>query len=155
LDVMTGGLVLLAKDARALAVAEDAFARHALAKGYRALVRGCPTPKEAILTAYLRKDAERARVRVLDRAAEGTVPIETRYRVVEAGEEISRVEIGLITGRTHQIRAHMAHIGHPILGDDKYGDRAFNRDHGARRQKLWATRLVLWDGRAFEVEEGF
>ena len=155
LDVMTGGLLLLAKDTESLAVAEDAFARHRLTKQYRALVRGCPDPREATLTAYIIKDAEGARVRVFDRPAPGSLPVETRYRVVDADEQISRIEISLITGRTHQIRAHMAHIGHPILGDDKYGDRAFNRAHGAKRQMLWATRLVLWDGRTFEVREGF
>jgi len=57
--------------------------------------------------------------------------------------------------QTHQIRAHLAHIGHPILGDDKYGDHAFNRAHGARGQRLWATRLTLWDGRTFSVREPF
>jgi Pseudouridylate synthases, 23S RNA-specific len=154
LDVMTGGLLLLAKTEQALSVAEDAFANHALTKTYRALVRGCPAPREATLTAYLRKDADRATVRIFDRPAPGSLPIETRYRVLAAGE-VSRVEIDLVTGRTHQIRAHLAHIGHPVLGDDKYGDRAFNRTHGARRQRLWATRLVLWDGRAFETQEPF
>ncbi len=73
-----------------------------------------------------------------------------------------------MTGRTHQIRAHLAHIGHPILGDDKYGDRALNRRLGLRRQQLWATRLVftrvarwlIWTARRFrwivrfDAEEG-
>ncbi|MFQ9446831.1 MAG: hypothetical protein ACLR4A_05275 [Christensenellales bacterium] len=53
----------------------------------------------------------------------------------------------LMTGRTHQIRAHLAHIGHPILGDDKYGDRALNRQLGLRRQQLWATPACFPCGR--------
>lgn len=155
LDVMTGGLTLLAKTEAALKDAEEAFAARLVRKVYRAQVRGCPEPKEAALHAYLRKDAGAATVRVTDRPQPGALPIETRYRVVTPGGDISRVEIDLITGRTHQIRAHMASIGHPILGDDKYGDRALNRAHGARRQRLWAVGLTLWDGRAFSVEEPF
>ncbi len=155
LDVMTGGLVLLARNGQALSVAEEAFAAHTVKKTYRALVRGCPEPREATLTAYLIKDAGAAKVRVLDRPAPGARTIQTAYRVIDPNPEISRVEVQLLTGRTHQIRAHMAHIGHPILGDDKYGDRALNRAHGAKRQVLWSTRLMLWDGREVEVKEGF
>ena len=155
LDVMTGGLTLLAKGEEALFAAERAFKARELKKTYRALVRGCPSPREAALCGYLRKDEKAARVAVLDRPAPGALPIETRYRVIEEGEGVSRLEVDLITGRTHQIRAHLAHIGHPILGDDKYGDRAFNRVHGARGQRLWATRLTLWDGRTFSVREPF
>ena len=72
----------------------------------------------------------------------------------------ARLEVELITGRTHQIRAHLAHIGHPILGDDKYGDRMLNRQLGVKRQQLWATRLVFQaegalaylNGRSFSVK---
>ena len=92
--------------------------------------------------AYLRKDAEISRVAVTDYPARGALEIVTAYHVLEAGEE-SRLEVELVTGRTHQIRAHLAHIGHPILGDDKYGDRQLNRRLGLRRQQLWATRLMF------------
>ncbi len=155
LDTQTGGLLLLAKSEAALAVAEQAFKDHALTKTYRALVKGCPDPREAVLRGFLRKDVKSATVQIFDAPVSNALPIETRYRVIDADAHISRVEIGLITGRTHQIRAHMAHVGHPVLGDDKYGDWALNREQGIRRQKLWATGLVLWDGRAFSVEEGF
>ncbi len=155
LDVQTGGVLLLAKTEAALAQAERAFRNHALKKTYRALVKGCPSPQEAVLRGFLCKDAKTATVQVFDGPVPNALPIETRYRVVEADARISRVELELITGRTHQIRAHMAHIGHPVLGDDKYGDKALNRAEGIRRQRLWATRLTLWDGRFFSVEEGF
>lgn len=156
LDVQTGGLVLLAKHPTALARAEQAFANHTLQKTYQAIVRGRPEPSEAALHAFLRKNADAAKVRVFDSPVAGAVPIETRYRVLTpAGDGATLLRVDLITGRTHQIRAHLAHIGHPILGDDKYGDRAFNRTHGTRRQKLWATRLTLWDGRTFEVDPAF
>ena len=83
-----------------------------------------------------------ARVRVLDRPAAGALPIRTEYRVL-AGGDVSRLEVTLHTGRTHQIRAHLAHIGHPLLGDDKYGDRDFNREHHAKRLMLTATELTF------------
>lgn len=109
--------------------------------------------------AYLRKDAQLSRVAVTDYPARGALEIITGYRVLEPGE-YARLEVELMTGRTHQIRAHLAHIGHPILGDDKYGDRALNRRLGLRRQQLWATRLVFHaggalaylDGKAFSVD---
>ena len=109
--------------------------------------------------AYLRKDAQLSRVAVTDYPARGALEIVTGYRVIEAGE-YARLEVELMTGRTHQIRAHLAHIGYPILGDDKYGDRALNRQLGLRRQQLWATRLVFHadgalaylNGRTFTVD---
>lgn len=155
LDVQTGGLLLLARDEAALHTAEKAFAAHSLQKTYQAVVCGHPDPPGAVLHAFLRKDADMAEVRLFHTHVPGSLPIETRYRTLSAQADTALLEVDLITGRTHQIRAHLASVGHPILGDDKYGNRAFNRAHGARRQKLWATRLTLWDGRTFEVEPRF
>lgn len=155
LDAQTGGLLLLAKDTRALETAVAAFAARKVHKTYRCLARGVPSPEEATLRGFLVKDAQAAHVRVLDAPAPGALPIETRYRVLACEGELSRLEVVIPTGRTHQIRAHLAHIGHPILGDDKYGDRALNRRLGARGQRLWAVRLELWDGRVFETAEPF
>lgn len=155
LDVQTGGLLLLAKHADALAQAEAAFAEYTVSKTYQAIVRGIPDPAEAALHAYLVKDAQAAKVTIFDVPMRGALPIETRYRTITTGDDCALLEVDLITGRTHQIRAHLAHIGHPILGDDKYGDYAFNHAHHARKQRLWATRLTLWDGRTFEVPPGF
>lgn len=155
LDVQTGGLLLLAKDDAAKEAAEAAFATHTVRKTYEAVVCGVPAQERATLRAYLRKDAKRAKVTIHDAQVPGSLPIETRYEVLTAAEDTARLSVEIITGRTHQIRAHLAHIGHPILGDDKYGNRAVNRLHGARRQQLWATRLVLWDGRIFEAKPNF
>jgi len=161
LDHQTGGLLLLAKDAVTEAALREAFARRTVEKLYTCLTVGMPEPERAELCAYLRKDARAARVTVRDAPFAGAHPIRTAYRVLEAGA-VARVEVRLITGRTHQIRAHLAHIGHPILGDDKYGYRAANRAHGARAQCLWATGLTLrgsalgdLDGRSFAVEAPF
>ncbi len=142
LDHHTGGLLLVAKDDAAEAALRAAFHDHRIEKTYMCRVWGTPEPREATLRAYLRKDADAARAVVRDAPFAGALAITTRYRVVTPGEG-SLLEVGLVTGRTHQIRAHLAHIGHPIVGDDKYGDRAANKRLGVVRQQLWATRLTL------------
>ena len=159
LDVQTGGLLLFAKDDEAFESAMQAFAGRSFQKFYTCRVKGCPARSEAVMEAWLRKDAQISRVSVTDYPARGALEITTGYRVIEAGEN-ALLEVELITGRTHQIRAHLAHIGHPILGDDKYGDRLLNRQLGIRRQQLWATRLVFCaqgalsylNGRSFSVK---
>lgn len=140
LDVQTGGLLLLTKDEPAYESAYAAFTDRMFRKFYTCRVKGCPSQREAVMRAYLRKDAQLARVVVTDYPARGAQEIVTAYRVIEPGEN-ARLEVELITGRTHQIRAHLSHIGHPILGDDKYGDRKLNRQLGLRKQQLWATTL--------------
>lgn len=155
LDVMTGGLVLLARHDAALQTAIAAFAERRVQKTYRALVRGVPNPPSRTLHGYLRKDEKASKVRIFDHPAPGALSIETRFSTKEVRGDMTLLDIELITGRTHQIRAHLSHIGHPIVGDDKYGDRAFNRAHGMRRQCLWSVRLVLWDGRIVTTKEDF
>lgn len=159
LDVQTGGLLLMAKDDATFEAAFEAFHKRTIRKFYICLVKGCPTKRVATLTAWLRKDAENAYVSVTDYPTHSAKKIATAYRVLEEGT-ISRIEVELLTGRTHQIRAQLAHIGHPILGDDKYGDRVLNKRLDLRRQQLWATKLILnttgalayLDGRTFEVK---
>lgn len=159
LDVQTGGLLLFAKDDEAFESAVRAFSERSFRKFYTCRVKGCPARREAVLRAWLRKDAQISRVSVTDYPARGALEIMTGYRVLQA-EENALLEVELMTGRTHQIRAHMAHIGHPILGDDKYGDRMLNRKLAIRRQQLWATRLVFQadgalsylNGRSFSVK---
>ena len=119
----------------------NAFREHRVRKRYLALVKGTLREKHAVLKAYLKKDAASSRVRIFDRP--NGEPIVTEYRVLEEGEDRSLLEITLHTGKTHQIRAHLAHIGHPVLGDTKYGDAALNRKLHFTRQKLIAKELCF------------
>lgn len=147
LDNPTEGLILLAKTEAVQQTLQDAFRERRIHKEYTCIVRGTPEEKHAVLSHWLMKDARQARVRVLGKERPGAKSIVTEYEVLEKGE-CARLRIRLHTGRTHQIRAHMAFIGHPLLGDDQYGDRDFNRAHKCRKLMLCATRLT------FELEGG-
>lgn len=140
LDNPTEGLLLMAKDERTQLLLQQAFHDHLIHKSYTCLVAGTPKPAHAVLNAYLQKDAKHARVHVTAAQREGSKPIVTEYKVVQAGDA-ARLQIRLHTGRTHQIRAHMAFIGHPLLGDDRYGNREQSRIHKARRLMLCASEL--------------
>ena len=154
LDAGTGGVLLAGKTGEGLAGLLDAFKNHRIEKTYLCLVRGAPNPPQADRKAFLLKDAASARVRILNAPAPGALSIETRYRLLEARGDTSLLEVQLVTGRTHQIRAHLSALGYPLLGDDKYGDRAFNRAHHAAQIALWCARLRL-DGLTFESRPPF
>lgn len=140
LDNQTRGLLLLAKTSEAQAAMEEGFRQRLIHKQYLCLVKGAPKPEHQVLRGWLIKDAREARVRVLTHEAPGALTAVTEYTVLVPGE-CSLVQIDLHTGRTHQIRAQMAAMGHPLLGDDKYGDRAFNRAQKAKRLMLCAVSL--------------
>lgn len=150
LDAGTGGAVLCALTEEMHAALLGAFKLREVHKRYLAVVRGCPSPRAAKLSGYLMKDAQSATVRVLDRPGPGRQSIETRYSALvpalAVAPELALVEVEPITGRTHQIRAHMAHIGHPLLGDDKYGDRALNHRLGIQSPQLWCASLRIESG---------
>ena len=138
LDQNTGGLVLFAKDEEAYEAIFAAMKERTIRKFYRCIVAGAPCPREATVRAFLKKDAQAAYVTVFDIEREGAKEIITAYKTLRAGA-LSMLEVELITGRTHQIRAHLAHLGCPIVGDDKYGDRALNKSLGVKMQALFAV----------------
>ena len=139
LDAATGGVMLASLDEETFDQAFEAFKSHEMKKAYRALLCKKPPRDEMILRAHLAKDPKRSIVRVSDKPASGSREIVTRVKLLgSAGEGLWDVELEPVTGRTHQLRAHMAHIGCPILGDDKYGDREKNKQLG------FMTRLCLW-----------
>ena len=162
LDNQTCGLCLFAKNPNSLEILRDVFRSRKLEKYYICLVRGIMKPPEAVCRAWLIKDARRAKVRITDRPVADSKPVITGYQTLESGP-VSRLRVHLITGRTHQIRAHLAALGHPVLGDDLYGDRALNRREKARTLKLCAVSLKLdtggrlpqLDGREFSVTPPF
>lgn len=163
LDNQTCGLILFAKNERAEAILTRAFRDRTMDKRYICLVRGMMKPPAATCRAYLKKDAKAARVTIHDSQVPGSRPIITEYETLESGP-ISRLLVHLVTGRTHQIRAHMAALGHPLLGDDVYGDRAFNRQQKVQgRLCLCAASLTLdtggelpaLDGKTFTVKAPF
>lgn len=141
IDRNTGGIVIAAKNAEALRIMNQKIRDNELHKYYLCLVKGLPVPHHAVMTAYLIKDERTNTVRIYDKETEGAKKIVTEYTVKEPSGDLSLCEVLLHTGRTHQIRAHMAHIGHPLLGDEKYGDRKLNARHHSRRQALYSYKL--------------
>ena len=143
LDRNTTGLVLFAKNEEALNILLDKFKNREIEKHYKALVYGIPRKKEDTLTAYLFKDAKKSLVYISDVPKKGYEKIITSYKVISCNNKnnTSLLDVNLHTGKTHQIRAHLAHIGYPIIGDGKYGDREINKKFGYKYQQLCSRSL--------------
>lgn len=141
LDVATSGLVLFARNTRAKDALDEAIKTRAIRKYYRCEVHGRPARDEAELRAWLVKAPEDAKVAVYDDPRPDAKEIVTRYRVLGRKEETTLLEVELVTGRTHQIRAHLSHAGFPLVGDDRYGDRERDRLLFAKGLALRAVRL--------------
>ena len=133
IDRNTGGIVIAAKTAEALRVMNQKIKDREIEKRYLCIVHGTPKPKSGELHGYIFKDARQNRVYVTDRSQPGAKTAVTRYETLQTRNGLSLVECELITGRTHQIRAMMAHAGTPLLGDGKYGklDKRFDRKYQA------------------------
>ena len=136
LDATTTGLIVFALRDAAEKELLSAFARHDIKKTYRCIVKGTPEKNTNRLVHYLVKNSEQAFVTAYDSPRAGALTAILSYNMIETYNEKSLLEIDLETGRTHQIRVQLAKIGHPVLGDDKYGDREFNRAADGKRLRL-------------------
>ena len=146
LDRNTSGLIVAGKSLVGLQKMGELFKDRSLCKFYRCLVLG-EISEKIYIKGYLTKDERTNKVSILDKEQEGALPIETEYEPIWTNGRCTLLEVHLITGRTHQIRAHLASQGHPIIGDYKYGNRKTNDEYkskfGLESQLLHAYRMEL------------
>ncbi len=141
IDRNTGGIVIAAKNAETLRIMNQKVKDRELEKLYLCIAVGIFEKKSDMLTGYLEKNEKQNRVYISKKPTENSKTIKTRYRVLSEKNGLSLLEVDLLTGRTHQIRAHLASIGHPLLGDGKYGKNEINRKMGYKWQALYSYKL--------------
>ena len=158
LDHYTGGVMPIALDEKSRDELMDAFSNHNVEKTYVCQVVGTPERQSARLVNYALKSPEESLTRVYDSPRDGALTMILSYEVLDKGS-ISRLRVHLETGRTHQIRAQLGHMGTPVLGDDRYGDRNANRRYGAAHQRLWCEHIKFtcgtYAGREFHAPAPF
>jgi 23S rRNA pseudouridine955/2504/2580 synthase len=143
IDRNTGGFVAVAKNAESLKKLNEATKSKHIKKYYLCVVYGKMPKKEDVLEGFLKKDERLNKVQIYSNNPGNAKHILTRYRVLNEEEDTSLLEIDLLTGRTHQIRAHLSFAGSPILGDSKYGKNSINRTRGLKYQLLHAYKIVF------------
>ena len=145
IDRNTSGIVICAKNAESLRIMNQKVKDRELAKRYLCITVGIPEKKEATLKGYLRKDEKLNQVKVAREPFQDAKTILTGYKIIKADREkqLALLEVDLITGRTHQIRAHLAFEGYPLLGDGKYGINRINRQYNIKTQALCAYKLTF------------
>ncbi len=163
IDRNTGGIVIAAKNAESLRILNLKMKTRELEKFYLCLIHGKPKKSEDTLHGYITKNESKNKVTVLSKPTEGAKEIKTKYKILYSDGQYSLAEVELLTGRTHQIRAHMASIGHPLLGDTKYGKNRKAPD-AFRYQALYSYKLRFHftedagilnylDGKEFKVKD--
>lgn len=143
IDRGTGGIVIAAKNAEALRILCEKIKEREIDKQYLAVIHGVPEKKEATLEGFLEKNESKNKVYLKSSRDSGALSVKTRYRVLATKNNLSLIEVDLLTGRTHQIRAHMASIGHALLGDGKYGKLSADKKLGFTRQALYSYKLTF------------
>ena len=146
IDRNTGGIVIAAKNAMALRVINEKIRGGEIDKRYLCAVHGHFQKKSGVLRGYLKKDAATNRVSVFEKKTTNSRDVKeiiTEYTVLDETSALSLCEVHLVTGRTHQIRAHMASVDHPLLGDGKYGVNREDRKDGYSYQALYSYKLTL------------
>ncbi len=149
IDRNTGGIVIAAKNAEALRILCEKIKSRELDKRYLAVCHGIPEKKTALLEGYLQKNEDKNQVFLSKNKKENSKSVKTRYKVLQSKNNLSLLEIELLTGRTHQIRAHMAAIGHPLLGEGKYS-KSDDKKAGFDKQALYSYSLEF----AFKTDAG-
>jgi 23S rRNA pseudouridine955/2504/2580 synthase len=141
IDRNTGGIVIVAKNSQSLRIMNQKMKERQLKKLYLCLLINEPKEKSALLSDYLIKNKKTNKVKVLKNPVEGSKDIRTKYNVLGTKNNLTLCEVELLTGRTHQIRAHLASIHCPILGDNKYGNKKVNSRYNLNRQCLYSYKL--------------
>lgn len=143
IDRNTGGIVIGAKNAESLRILNQKMKDRELHKFYLCLLINKPKKDNAILSDYLIKNEKTNKVTVLRNEKQGAKKILTKYSILETNNNLTLCEVELLTGRTHQIRAHMSSIGCPILGDNKYGNKKLNQKYSLSKQCLYSYKLAF------------
>ena len=165
IDRNTCGIIIGAKNAESLRILNEKLKNRELHKYYLCVAIGKLKNREGIIKGYLEKNEKQNRVYISEKSNDKTKAIATKYNVLDYKGGLSLVEVELLTGRTHQIRASFSHLGNPLLGDGKYGTNAQNKQFGGyKKQFLYSYKLAFdfesdagilnyLNGKSFEVED--